>query len=285
MVMSSANDTTRWSLSGFWPKDRVTASPSVRPAGASPDQPSGDIAGQVSEHLRRHLRGKAESLACGAPADSLSSGQASSILSGDPSGLASLPPFWPPGTDNTLSDEEQRAIEMLYEQKLGPSPSGTPFLTFKLHDFFWGVSVHYLREALPSVPTITPLPFSPLWLYGLINLRGEPIGLVNLGELLLDPLTAASHRAAIGAPVIVAESEGASLALLVEELGQVVFIEEHLFEKLPGAKIRALPPFAVSHLQAAWTPSQDAEPILLLDLPALITSLLQQLTSDEASDD
>ncbi|HEY7349785.1 MAG TPA: chemotaxis protein CheW [Ktedonobacterales bacterium] len=195
--------------------------------------------------------------------------------------------FWPPDTDLFLSEEEQRAAAMLYEQKMAEPPSGTPFLTFKLNNVRWGVPVSHLREVLPKVSAITPLPFSPLWLYGLINLRGEPIGLVNLSDLLFDPITAANagRHAMAGAPVIIAENAGASLALLVEELGEVAFIEDHQFEKPPGAEIRALPTFAVAHLQAAWFPSEDDRTVLLLDLPRLLASLLQQLISEEAADE
>ncbi len=194
---------------------------------------------------------------------------------------------WPPGINPFLSEEEQRAVAMLYEQKMAKPPAGTPFLTFKLNNLRWGVAVAHLREALPGVSSITPLPFSPLWLYGLINLRGEPVGLVNLSDLLFDPITASNvrHRTAAGAPVIIAENEGILLGLLVEELGEVVFLEEHHLEKLPAAEIRALPAFATAHLQAAWTPAGADRPVLLLDIARFITSLLQRLTSEEARRD
>ncbi len=196
-------------------------------------------------------------------------------------------PFQTPGSDLFLSEEERRSVEELYEQKMASPPSGTPFLTFRLSDLRWGVPVTHLREVLPTVSAITPLPFSPFWLHGLISLRGEPIGLVNLGELLLDPITAASvrHRTTAGAPVVITESEGASLALLVEELGEVIFIEAQQFETLPAAEIRSLPSFAVAHLQAAWAPAKGAPPVLLLDLPRLTRHLLQQLTSEEEAHD
>jgi chemotaxis signal transduction protein len=194
---------------------------------------------------------------------------------------------WPPDINPSLSEEEQRAVAMLYEQKMAQPPVGAPFLTFKLNNLRWGVAVSHLREALPSISSITPLPFSPLWLYGLINLRGEPVGLVNLSDLLLDPITAANvrRRTAAGAPVIIAESDGVLLGLLVEELGEVVFLEEHHFGKLSGAETRSLPSFALAHLHAAWKPSRADQPVLLLDLARLIANLLQQLTSEEARHD
>ena len=193
---------------------------------------------------------------------------------------------WPPNVDLFLSDEEQHAVAMLYEQKMAQPPEGTPFLTFKLNNLRWGVPVAHLREVLPSVSSITSLPFSPLWLYGLINLRGEPVGLVNLSELLLDPITAASvrRRTAAGAPVIIAENEGILLALLVEELGEVAFLQQNQMEKLPAVETRVLPAFATAHLLAAWSPSEADQPVLLLNLPTLMISLLQQLNGKEPRD-
>ena len=189
-----------------------------------------------------------------------------------------------PEMDLFLNEEEQRAVAMLYEQKMAEPPAGTPFLTFKLNNLRWGVPVSHLREVLPSVPAITPLPFSPLWLYGLINLRGEPVGLVNLSDLLLDPITAANvrRRTAAGAPVVIAEQEGILLALLVEELGEVAFLQAGHLKKLPAVEMRALPAFAGAHISAAWLPTEADQPVLLLDLPNLIISLLQQLNSGEA---
>ncbi len=268
--MSSAEQRVRWSPGDFWPTDKQITPIPIRRSVVSAPQPSDDIAGQVSEHLARHTRSAAKG--------------ANAALEESPA--PSLSSFWPPDGDTLLSEEERRAIEMLVEQKMAEPPRGTPFLIFKLNTFRWGVPVSHLREVLPNVSSITPLPFSPLWLYGLINLRGEPVGLVNLGELLFDPITAANvgRRTAAGAPVIVAENEEASLGLLVEELGEVVFLEEQQFEKLPAVETRGLPAFAVSHLQAAWSPSEGDQPVLLLDLPRLLASLLQQLSSKERLD-
>lgn len=191
-----------------------------------------------------------------------------------------------PEMDLFLNEEEQRAVAMLYEQKMAEPPAGTPFLTFKLNNLRWGVPVSHLREVLPSVTAITPLPFSPLWLYGLINLRGEPVGLVNLSDLLLDPITAANvrRRTAAGAPVIIAEQDGILLALLTEEVGEVAFLQAGHLKKLPAVEMRMLPTFAVAHISAAWLPTEADQPVLLLDLPSLMSSLLQQLNSGEARD-
>jgi len=253
------------------------------------NKPASDVAGQVSEHLARYARRARVSFASTAPFASHSSDhQPSNGALEDALARPSLLSLLPPGAETSLSEEEWRAMQMLYEQKMAPPPKGAPFLTFTLNKLHWGVPASHLREVLPNTPAITPLPFSPRWLYGIINLRGEPVGLVHLAELLLDPVTATTvaHRTAKSGPVVVAEHEDALLGLLVEGLGEVVFIEDHLLSAPPAAAdIRALPPFAITYLQAVYELAERSGPLLLLDLPRLMTTLLEELTVKEGLDE
>jgi chemotaxis signal transduction protein len=226
------------------------------------------------------------SAAGGNPVSSLSASPRASAPSEDtPAPVRALPIV--PVAENTPGAEAQQTAGALNGQaEIPPQPEGTPYLTFRLGKVRWGIPVIYLREALPDAPPITPLPFSPIWLHGLINLRGEAVGLINLSDLLLDPVIAASTaRADAAIPVVVAEHEGVSLALQVQELGEVIFLEESQFRHLSGAQTRSLPAFAVSHLQAAWFSGQSQSPLLLLDLPRLMASLLEQMTAQEAMGD
>jgi twitching motility protein PilI len=276
--MSSAADDARWTPSGLWiirqGADPAGSQPGATalPESALSSQKRRGIAGQISEHLAYHANHRSsasgsrlEETSPPAPAGAPTSAQVQRSLS------ASAPDAL------TSPDDEEPAT---------PS-EGTAYLTFTLGSMHWGLPLAYLREVLPDAPTITPLPFSPLWLQGLINLRGDPVGLVNLSNLLLDPVLAASVAARIvnGAPVMVAESDGVSLALQVQELGEVVSLPESAFQHLPAAETRALPAFALSHLQAVWNPTPADPPVLLLDLPRLIASLLERLNAAEAPGD
>jgi chemotaxis signal transduction protein len=253
------------------------------------NKPASNVAGQVSEHLAWYARRAHISPATTAPHASTSNEhQPSNGALESARAWSPLLPLLPVGAETSLSEEEWRAMQMLYEQKMAPPPKGAPFLTFMLNKLHWGVPASYLREVLPNTPAITPLPFSPRWLYGIINLRGEPVGLVHLAELLLDPVTATTvaHRTARSGPVVIAENEDALLGLLVEELGEVVFIEDHLLGEPPAdAGIRALPSFAMHFLQAVYELPEHSRTLLLLDLPRLMTTLLQELTVKEGLDD
>lgn len=287
--MSSAADNRRWTQSGLWAIQKSGDPSQSQPGAAPPHKARSGIAGQISEHLNyaTHRRALSQS-PVPLPMQQAIRQTAFFASSGAPAEGTPVPgralPI--PPAETIVSEQEPQAADARDNQQSAPQPVGTPYLTFMLGNLRWGIPVIYLREAMPDVPPITPLPFSPLWLHGLINLRGEAVGLINLRELLLDPVIAASAARADGAmPVVVAEHEGISLALQVQELGEVSFLEESQFRHLSTAQTRSLPAFAVSHLQAAWFSAQGQPPLLLLDLPRLMTSLLEQMTAKEALGD
>lgn len=320
--MSSAADNKEWTISGLWAIQK-SSEPSLSqpgraergaaesagagrpqavqaegplaalPAGtALPNKARSGIAGQIGEHLNYAARrGASSHLSAPLPVKQAIIREASFLTSSEtpsedtPPAVRALP-ISPSAAQTTLSEEKQQTSDTLDDQQPASQPEGTPYLTFRLGKLRWAIPVVYLREALPDVPAITPLPFSPLWLHGLINLRGEAVGLINLSELLLDPVIAASAARTDGVmPAVVAEYEGVSLALQVQELGEVLFLEESQFRHLSGAQTRSLPTFAVTHLQAAWFAAQSQSPLLLLDLPRLMTSLLEHMTAKEVLGD
>lgn len=261
------------------------------------------IAGQVSEHLMRQRR-RHEASAAAAPA--LPRGKASppSAPGGHtprqtgPAQPDSLSPLseqhfsttllssWLASTQTVLSEDELRALAQRQEQELAAPPKGLPFVLFTLGAYRWGVPLAALREVLPSLPPLTPLPFSPLWLQGIINLRSEPVGVVNLSELLLDPISAASAtQRSLRAPVLLAENEGTSLALLVEGVSEVIFLEEREIQPLQAGDTRSLPAFAAAHLHTTWTPASGGQTTFLLDLSRLLVHLLGQLKAREFAHD
>jgi chemotaxis signal transduction protein len=190
---------------------------------------------------------------------------------------------WLASTNATWSEEELRSLSL--RQETGPAPvAGPAFALFTLGNHRWGVPLHCLREVVPALPPVTPLPFSPPWLHGVINVRSDPVGLVNLSELVLDPISASSVLSRFGAkPVLIAESNGIPLALLVEQVNETIFPEESELQPPNAAQTRWLPSLAAAHLQAVWTHPHTRETILLLDLPRLLATLLEQGKVPEAS--
>lgn len=79
---------------------------------------------------------------------------------------------------------------LLLQAQTGEAPfeelGGTEYLLFTCGGVACGVPLAALREVLPTLPQITPLPASPEWMMGIFALRTELIALVDPAPLLLD---------------------------------------------------------------------------------------------------
>ena len=100
--------------------------------------------------------------------------------------------------------------------------------TFFLDGSFFGVPVADVQEVVNHLP-ITPVPGAAAAIAGLFSLRGEI-------------LTAIELRACLGLPPrppgqpplnLVVQREGEAVSLLVDEIGDVVSLEDDLFELPP----------------------------------------------------
>ena len=67
------------------------------------------------------------------------------------------------------------------------------FLSFNLEDKFFGVSLENVKEIVEETE-ITPVPLSEEYLEGVMNLRGEPVTVINLRKKLGLPGVSASRE-------------------------------------------------------------------------------------------
>ena len=56
-------------------------------------------------------------------------------------------------------------------------------IVFRLNDLYFGLSTEIVEEITERI-TSTPVPKSPTWIDGLVNLRGDVLTLVNTHNLL-----------------------------------------------------------------------------------------------------
>ncbi|MCB0368142.1 MAG: chemotaxis protein CheW [Bdellovibrionales bacterium] len=102
------------------------------------------------------------------------------------------------------------------------------FLTFKLLKEFYGVAIENIRE-INRVAEITPVPKTPHYIKGVMNLRGKIIPVVNL-------------RARFGLPaeeytrdtcIIVIDTPVGLVGLIVDSVKEVVTLDEKVIEPPP----------------------------------------------------
>ena len=101
------------------------------------------------------------------------------------------------------------------------------FLTFRLNDEWYGLSVYQLAEVLPT-PKITRVPSVPNHILGVMNFRGEVLSAIDLKKFLGLPQSEATTDPAI----VVVEQGERQTGLLVDEIGDLIDLTpEELSEK------------------------------------------------------
>jgi purine-binding chemotaxis protein CheW len=102
------------------------------------------------------------------------------------------------------------------------------FCTFYLDGLLFGVDLRGVQEVIRHLE-MTQVPLAPGVVRGLINLRGQIVTAIDLGQRL------GLRAPAAGAlPMnVVVRSEDGAVSLLVDEIGDVAEVEESTFERPP----------------------------------------------------
>ena len=142
--------------------------------------------------------------------------------------------------------------------------------TFRLRHLWFGIAVEKVQE-VSWTPILTPVPLALPSVAGLVNLRGQIVTAFDLCRRLDFPQTAA----ALWPAMVVVRSESVQLALLVDEIGEVVEPPDDAFEAVPSnlrGKRRELLP-RVCKFPGRLLPVLDLDRILQRDEPAESGSL------------
>jgi len=102
------------------------------------------------------------------------------------------------------------------------------FCTFFLNGLYFGVEVMNVQEVL-RYQQMTRVPLASPIVEGLINLRGQIVTAIDLRRRLELPVRAGET---LPMNIVVRASEGA-VSLLVDEIGDVVEIDDDVFESPP----------------------------------------------------
>jgi purine-binding chemotaxis protein CheW len=111
---------------------------------------------------------------------------------------------------------------------MDPKPSSRQFATFFLDGLYFGVEVLKVQE-LMRYQEMTRAPLAPHVVRGLINLRGQIIMAIDLRRRFGMPEPAADL---MPMNVVVSTADGA-VSLLVDDIGDVVEVQEDLYEPVP----------------------------------------------------
>jgi len=187
-------------------------------------------------------------------------------------GLGPLPGSRRPAAGDPLDDffyrpdEEVAALAGLPAEPAAPATASPEdasveeYLTFRLGAEEYAVAIEYVREVLKA-PPITEVPRAPAGILGVVNVRGEVVGVFDPRHRLGLPAAEAAEGA--GRIVIVDDGEGAC-GLLVDAVASVVRLPRGSVEPCPqgigGASAECL----------AGIGRERSRLFTVLDLPAVL---------------
>jgi purine-binding chemotaxis protein CheW len=156
-------------------------------------------------------------------------------------------------------------------------------LTFLIGEDEYGISILRVREIAEYRP-LTPVPKTPPWMRGVMNLRGTIVPVVDLAAKLGLDETAVSRRTCLVIVEMNADGENVVIAVMVDGVSRVVDVSR--------GDIQDPPPFG---LEVDFVPGlvrTDDRLIVLLDLSAILatadvvdaTALLPTLREEGAAE-
>ena len=134
-------------------------------------------------------------------------------------------------------------------------------LTFVIGDDEYGIAILRVREIAEYRP-LTPVPMTPSWMRGVMNLRGTVVPVVDLAvKLGLEP-TRVSRRTCLVIVEMEQEGEDLVLAVMVDGVSRVADV--------PREDIQETPPFGLSIDFVPGLVRMDDTLIILLDLTMIL---------------
>ena len=122
---------------------------------------------------------------------------------------------------------------------------GTQYLTFSVAEETYGIELLKIREILEYEP-ITSIPLMPMYLAGVLNLRGKVVPVINLHQLFNEqPIQLGKKTCIIIVDVALSEDNGRrntmEIGVLVDMVFRVINLPKHQIEPPPelGSRIRA----------------------------------------------
>jgi purine-binding chemotaxis protein CheW len=131
--------------------------------------------------------------------------------------------------------------------------------TFELDGLLFGIDVHRAQKIITDQP-VTPVPLAAHLVRGLINLRGQIVTAVDLRECL--GLNARPEDARM--VNLIVRHEGEPVSFLVDRMGDVVPVDESMFETPP----ETLDPSVIELIRGAYKLSDRL--LLVLDVSRIV---------------
>ena len=142
------------------------------------------------------------------------------------------------------------------------------WVTFALTDEIYGIDVMSVQEVLRGVE-ITPVPGTPDYVLGIINLRGKVVTVLDTRQRFGLP----SREMDDNSRVIVMEIGEDIIGILVDSVAEVVYLRQSEIDVAPNVGNRE----SSRYIKGVY--SSDGELLILVDLKELLTDEKGELLS------
>jgi purine-binding chemotaxis protein CheW len=112
--------------------------------------------------------------------------------------------------------------EQFYPDEQTANLDDEKFVVFFLDDELFAVAASQVAEVVRPL-NFTPLPNSPAWLYGIANLRGEIVSVLNLSKICSKRAAPVSSKSKI--IVLKPKNFASSIAFLVDRLSEIMTLK------------------------------------------------------------
>lgn len=154
-----------------------------------------------------------------------------------------------------MSDERRNS-----NSKTGGKDEVLQWVTFKLENEVYGINVMQVQEVL-RYSEIAPVPGAPLYVLGIINLRGNVVTVIDTrARFGLAPREVTDNTR-----VVVIESEKQVIGILVDSVAEVVYLKASEIDDAPNVGNEESAQFIQG------VSNRDGELLILVDLDKLLS--------------
>ena len=154
-----------------------------------------------------------------------------------------------------MSDEIQNS-----STKKAEKDEELQWVTFKLENEVYGINVMQVQEIL-RYSEIAPVPGAPLYVLGIINLRGNVVTVIDTrARFGLEPCDVTDNTR-----VVVIESESQVIGILVDSASEVVYLKASEIDDAPNVGNEESARFI------RGVSNRDGELLILVDLDKLLS--------------
>jgi purine-binding chemotaxis protein CheW len=161
---------------------------------------------------------------------------------------------------------EERAAALAHQQIEFDGDQGEEVIAFRLGESGFCVPAQYVREVQPLI-TWTPLPTTPSFVFGLVNVRGKILSALDVRPLLDMKQTAAKNNAFL----LIISAHGTEIGLLADSVDEVRRGDRELSPTLSAVAGHGVP----------WVLGLDQSLNLVIDPPQLFADP-RVIVNDEA---